>query len=73
MLLCGTNPQLLGARWALVLVRRQAGRRNRRGHCALMVLLRSDLAASANFRSEGFRLLFRREKDIVDARCNIVL
>ena len=61
MALCARNPRLLRHDWALMLVQRHGGARDRESLGALMHLWRSPGADAADFDSRAFRALFARE------------
>ena len=63
MYLCYDNPQLLNHEWAVDLVQRLGGKVSNYGDTALMLLFDNN-AYKTRFNSQGFKLLWEREKNI---------
>ena len=55
------------------MILKQCGIRDNDGHVALIALFRSDRAIEVNFNSDGFKLLFEKEKNMLDAQGMTVL
>ena len=63
MILCRNNPQLLNHDWTIGLVQRQSGNVDYAGETALIRLFKG-YPYKTDFNSNGFKLLWEKEKNI---------